>query len=319
MIRSNAAKVFGLALSGVCLVYFVMAARRILASTPGALADASVLQVLPLASVPYLAAYAAFALAWHQVSRALGVHSTPRLSAGIYLTTQIGKYLPGNVGQHVGRVYLSARHALPVARIGTAMAVEILMVVFVAASFSLPLLPLVLRRLEEGGGSRPAWYALVVAVAAGAGLVAYAARRHPGFSRFREPVLAALRHMHDRGWSALFRAFACIVAGVALTGVCLAYLALTSSGNLSPHQVVMCVAVFSAAWIVGFLAPGAPAGVGVREAMLLAGLTPVFNASTAVQAAVLFRVISVAADLIALLAGMLLLRSHTPAPLSGPE
>jgi uncharacterized membrane protein YbhN (UPF0104 family) len=49
--------------------------------------------------------------------------------------------------------------------------------------------------------------------------------------------------------------------------------------------------------VLGFVALAAPAGVGVREAVLLAGLSPVLGGPGAVGAAVLSRVVSLIADL----------------------
>ena len=38
--------------------------------------------------------------------------------------------------------------------------------------------------------------------------------------------------------------------------------------------------IFATAWVAGFVTPGAPAGVGVREAALTVGLTPICGAGT---------------------------------------
>jgi len=102
---------------------------------------------------------------------------------------------------------------------------------------------------------------------------------------------------------------------MALAGASLATLALASGTAITPGAVATSIAVFSAAWIAGFLAPGAPAGLGIREAILLTGLGPTFGAQAAVEIAILFRALSVTADLVALCVGALLLRS-TATPLS---
>ena len=49
--------------------------------------------------------------------------------------------------------------------------------------------------------------------------------------------------------------------------------------------------------VLGFVALAAPAGVGVREAVLVAGLGPIIGASGAIGAAVASRLVSLVADL----------------------
>jgi len=56
------------------------------------------------------------------------------------------------------------------------------------------------------------------------------------------------------------------------------------------------------AWAVGYVTPGAPAGLGLREAVLSLGLAPVLGAAEALAIALLYRLVTVAAD--ALLAGI---------------
>src|SRR3546814_5500746 len=42
--------------------------------------------------------------------------------------------------------------------------------------------------------------------------------------------------------------------------------------------------VYAAAWLLGFLMPGAPAGLGVREVVLFMGLAPLVGGASAMRA-----------------------------------
>src|SRR6185437_10148319 len=44
---------------------------------------------------------------------------------------------------------------------------------------------------------------------------------------------------------------------------------------------LLLIAAFSLAWVVGFVTPGAPGGLGVREALLLLMLAPAYSAASA--------------------------------------
>ena len=52
----------------------------------------------------------------------------------------------------------------------------------------------------------------------------------------------------------------------------------------------------SLAWIVGYVTPGAPAGLGLREAVLALGLAPALGESEALALALLYRLVTTIAD-----------------------
>jgi glycosyltransferase 2 family protein len=307
-VRRSAAKWFGLAFSAACLAYFVVETRKVWSNEAIAWSGSQVLHALPLAMLPYFAAYSIMALAWHLLLRAMGIDVAARRSVGIYFTTQIAKYLPGNVGQHVGRVYLASANGMPAMRVGMSMIVEIALVVGAAVVLALPLAPQILARLQD---SRFPWLPVALAIAACGAIAVYALRRHRHVASLMEHARASWRHANTAGGRRfLLGASALELLGMTLAGASLAVLAVSSEATITTSAIATSIAVFSAAWIVGFLAPGAPAGLGIREAILLAGLSPTFGAGTAVQIAILFRVLSVSADLVALCVGGLLLRAR---------
>jgi uncharacterized membrane protein YbhN (UPF0104 family) len=291
-------------------VYFGIEAGKVLSNTNVDWSGSAVLHALPAASIPYLAAYSIQAFAWHLLLRALGVEVQAWRSMGIYFTTQIAKYLPGNVGQHVGRVYLSSANGLPAMRVGMSMIMEIVLAVLAACMLALPLAPQVVARVEQARASGLPFVGIALLALASLAIVAYLLRRHRYLALLREHAQSAWRHANTLGGRRfLLAASALILLGMILVGASLATLALASAPTITPSAIATSIAVFSAAWIAGFLAPGAPAGLGIREAILLAGLGPTFGAGTAVEITVFFRVLSVAADLVALCVGSLLLRA----------
>jgi hypothetical protein len=71
---------------------------------------------------------------------------------------------------------------------------------------------------------------------------------------------------------------------------------LSVGGNTS--QALMAGALLCLAIVAGFLAFLAPAGAGVREAVVAAGLAPVLGASTSVAVSILARIVSLLADVL---------------------
>jgi hypothetical protein len=190
------------------------------------------------------------------------------------------------------------------------MIMEIVLAVLAACVLALPLAPQVVARVEQARASGLPLVGIALLVLASLAIVAYLLRRHRYLALLREHAQSAWRHANTLGGRRfLLAASALILLGMILVGASLATLALASAPTITPSAIATSIAVFSAAWIAGFLAPGAPAGLGIREAILLAGLGPTFGARTAVEITIFFRVLSVAADLVALCAGSLLLRA----------
>jgi uncharacterized membrane protein YbhN (UPF0104 family) len=80
-------------------------------------------------------------------------------------------------------------------------------------------------------------------------------------------------------------------------GVHLALLArpVASSGH---HVFVLATGAYALAWVVGFLIVVAPAGVGVREGMLVVALAPAMSASAATALALVSRLVMTAGDFV---------------------
>jgi uncharacterized membrane protein YbhN (UPF0104 family) len=97
-------------------------------------------------------------------------------------------------------------------------------------------------------------------------------------------------------------------AGLSFHGV---VLALAPEGGGTPG---LSIAVFTLAWTVGFVTPGAPAGLGIREVLVVAGLSPVIGAPAAVGAAVLHRLVSAVGDVLAFALGCALGSGARKAP-----
>jgi uncharacterized membrane protein YbhN (UPF0104 family) len=304
-----AAKVFGALLSIACLVYFAVATHSVFSAESFSLAQSQTLERLPVAVTLFMLAYAAFAGTWHCLLRLFGLNAPVSRVFGIYLTTQIAKYLPGSIGHHVGRVYLTSKYGFPAFRVGMSIAVELMLNIPVALLLSLPLAPMVAERFSSGFQSRGLLIACGIAVAIGLAITAYFMRHHHLVRSARNHLGNALQAARGRhalpyfaGASAL-STLGLVLAGLSLVALC-GYLP-----DLAPVTVAKGVALVCAAWIVGSVTPGAPAGLGVRDAILLAGLGSLFDHRTALEATILFRGLSVVVDLGAFLVGLLLLRA----------
>ena len=69
-------------------------------------------------------------------------------------------------------------------------------------------------------------------------------------------------------------------------------------------SVIEYIAIYSCAWIFGFITPGAPGGIGVRESIMVVLLSDKIGAGNALSGALLFRGITISGEVVGyLLAG----------------
>src|SRR3546814_11770047 len=74
------------------------------------------------------------------------------------------------------------------------------------------------------------------------------------------------------------------------------------------------IGAFTTSWIAGFVVPGAPAGLGVREVVLTAWLAGALPPATAVLLVVALRIATPIADLVNFLWGSAVLVSNRQQP-----
>ncbi|MBD2164078.1 flippase-like domain-containing protein [Calothrix membranacea FACHB-236] len=214
----------------------------------------------------------------------------------VYLKTNIAKYLPGNIWHHYGRI-VAAKNAtgstgaatLSVVLEPLLMAAAALIIVLVfgtqltAANTNILLLILQFLCLAVVLCALHPWF-LNPAINFVHKLKAKKLDRQASdsSSNFRierypiRPLLGELGFLGLRG------------AGFILT--------LFALGPLSADQIPLLLGAFSLAWLLGFVVPGAPGGLGVFEATAIALLQNHFPAAVVISAIALYRLISIIAE-----------------------
>lgn len=252
------------------------------------------LATIAAGSVAYGLLVLLLALAWHGILAAID-EPGPRIGVmlAIYARTQIYKYLPSNILHMVGR-YAEARAAgASHAALAIAQVAELALLsaagALVGAVLALSLMFEQATAYGIGDWAPP----VVVAVGvAGVGALAFLVSRLPALA-------GTLRRLAPRGLAAfvLYVLFMFGSGGIAW--------ALASSlGDVAPLEII---GITAAAWLVGFLVPGAPGGLGVRDAVLIAGLTAAgIPGATAI--ALGHRIVTTLGDTLAALAGFALIR-----------
>lgn len=225
------------------------------------------------------------ALGWHHLLRHRSERQSLVWSLGVYALTQLSKYIPGNVFQFAGRQIMGGTAGLGQKSLLYSSAMEILFLVLAALCFVPVLLPVAFP------GVLPY---------ASAGLAALL-------------LLALPPCVHTMGGRRLGIAATAYATFVVLSGaIFLGVLTLCGGQLTSGHDALTVVGAFVISWLAGLLTPGAPAGIGVREAILLLLLDDLVAESVVVTSVVTGRVVTTIGDVVFFGIGLLVGGSNGP-------
>lgn len=221
---------------------------------------------------------------WSWILRALGQPASGHWGVSVYLTTNIAKYLPGNIWHLYGRVVAAKQAGFPTGAATLSVLLEPLLMA--AAALIIALLNANQNWLLQG---------LCLGIVLLAihprtlnPLVQFAGRlkgkpsdtaQEPKLQISHYPLLPLIGE----------------IGFVALRGVGF-LLTLQALQSLTPSQISPALSGFSIAWVMGLVIPGAPGGIGVFEATALALLNSEFATSVILGSVALYRLISILAE-----------------------
>lgn len=232
---------------------------------------------------------------------------TPFLEAMVVWTrSYVIRYAPTGTLAVAYRVSARGRVRASTDQVLAAFAYEHVAVLAAAASVCLVLFPL--------AGMLPPLLPLAIALAT----LALTAAMRPGIAG--RAVEAAARRLRIRLEVVLEgRQLAAVVAVNALgwlgTGTAVYLLVANVTGD--PPPFIWLVAMYTAAYLVGFVAPLAPGGLGVREGMLVVLLGPSYGLGVAVAISLAIRLANVAGELLAVALVHAVHAAHTLAVRAG--
>ncbi len=209
-----------------------------------------------------------------------------RTSHQVFYLTQSGKYLPGSLWPFLAQAVLARRFGVPRSAMLTATTLFLLTHVVTGTAVGLV-------AVGPAGTTGWTWALYPAAAVALLGLCPPVLARGVALAdrlRGRAGAMAA-----SPTWGAVARAVLLMLLAWAAYGTA-TWLLVRPLSDGGPSLAVS-VGAYALAWVVGFLAVAAPAGVGVREAVLVLVLAPLLETPEALSVALLSRVVLTLADL----------------------
>lgn len=275
----------GLSIAGIAYLLYVLlrspADMRVIATEP------AFYLAVTAAGLSILASLLLASLNWWLLLDIFAPGNRLLPMARIFLQTQVAKYLPGNVGHLIGRAAVLNSVGVPVPASAKAMVLEMTALLFAGGLLSAIFVGQWLRASIRDIPSGLALAAALIAVGCAIGAAAS--------SRIRRPIVNSYRSIlvsHRR----LPAVLAINVANFALNGVAL----WTAATLLFPGTAVgylTCLGVASASFLAGYITPGSPGGIGVREVTTIGLLAPFFTPDQGAAIALVVRLGAVASDL----------------------
>ena len=244
---------------------------------------------------------------WLVFTRSLSGRKIPFSAAmPVYTQSNLYKYLPGNVFQYVGRNQLAADMEISHVDVACATVLDVLFCVFWTAVISVIMLGGRIAELLSKYGRN-----LLIVGAVGIVIVialilavrmkfrdkfkAYISRYSKAFSKENRPMLL-------RG---VFYYLLQNAVSAAMYMGCLALIV----PQADTGELTALTGAFLFAWIIGFVTPGAPGGIGIREGVMLFVCGDSF-ADRIVLFVLVMRIGSVFADVAAFVIGKIYGKAH---------
>jgi glycosyltransferase 2 family protein len=244
--------------------------------------------VLAIALIVTLLAHIWSGLVWSGLLKAFQQPVTTRWALKVYLITNIAKYLPGNVGHFYGRI--SAVYKIGGSLSAASLSVLLEPLLMAVAAFSIALLSSSIGFINTGF-SLLTWIVNITLFA----IILLGI--HPKVLNLLLRFLGRSQNIEIDRYPLIYLLGEILFLLLRGSGFLLTWIAL-SSVNIG--QIPTLFSVFSFAWLMGLVVPGAPGGIGVFEAVAIA-LLPAqqFPKGIVLSAIALFRIISILAEAIA--------------------
>ena len=197
-----------------------------------------------------------------------------RLSWAIktYGVSQIAKYIPGNIFHLAGRQAIGMSSGINSWSLAKTTVWELVLIAIAGSVFGLLALPLLDWNLPDFSSYLSFMFAIIV--------VAILIRFRVGYPMARAFV-----------WHACFLT----VSGIVFLGL---VELITNNIGIASYTVGVVVGAYVLAWLIGLITPGAPAGIGIREIVLVGLLNGIVPELDLLLAIVIGRIVTTCGDII---------------------
>lgn len=217
-----------------------------------------------------------------------------------YLYSNLGKYLPGNFMHYAGRNILGSRLGISHADIALSSVFEVLVSLagafLIIITFSKSSIFYILSKVQHNF-----WiYAIVLSTLLICSLIIY--KKRGNFIKnyltiFKRKEIFWLAFQSTISYYLIF-----LVGAFTLVWV----VSFVSIKDLNNSIIGIIVSSYVVSWFIGFITPGSPGGIGIRETVLLFFLSNFMQTDVIIASLILHRILNISGDFFAVILGNLL-------------
>ena len=207
-----------------------------------------------------------------------------------YVKTNLGKYIPGNVMHFVGRGVLASKYNINAKRIGLSIFYELFVIAIIGMStifltnqlkVLFDLVPIQFKTLVIVG------ILIIIIIVILWGIV----NKKTIWQLGQKYILEAAKVVKK---SAIYYLTAVVLMGISFIII----VKTLYNYNIGINELILCIGAFILAWFIGFIIPGAPGGLGIREVVLVLYIGIIIPSDFILEAVIIHRIISILADVL---------------------
>lgn len=215
-------------------------------------------------------------------------------TVSVYAKANIGKYLPGNVMHYVERNLFAGKLGVSQKKIALCSVIEIIGQAGIAVVFGV-LFSYNQLKTALGELITPSKTPVLIVVVAAVMLVVLVA-----LYILRNKIKAFVSQYLTKGFVITGLKSIALYGVVLLVGGCIMVLLYIYLGGDVDFEIAMhIISSYIIAWVLGFVVPGAPGGIGVREFVLSLLLAPTLGQEITLTVSIIHRLTNIAGDFLA--------------------
>ena len=285
----------GLLLFLLATIYFLLFAIEHAEALYSSDWGAGAYRSLIYATVVYCVTMLVGAGTWSMLMYDAGESSSFTKLSKVFLLSQFAKYIPGNIAHHLGRIALARSYDIGISRVTFTMILETSITIIAGVFASSIALFYQGERLLGGDYYFSKVWQFGFLISAGlVSLIAVAwalGRARPKlFAKLTGDGAINIPKTRVLALSLLLYLLSFLLMGLVV------YLILFGVFEVSEVPFWVVTGIFALAWVAGFITPGAPAGFGVREAILITLLKPLYGGGIALGVTIALRIVTMIGD-----------------------
>jgi hypothetical protein len=295
----------GKILTILSIVFVIWAITRMDYSFWQRLPKTPVFAVIVSCSVLYAIFFSFLSIGWFLLLKALcpGAKDIPfSVLNWIYAKSNLMKYLPGNVLEFVGRNIFTSKYGVPHKKIALASLFETIIIIIVSLTLGLISGFDILNSFFEKYDLTAKYYFIYLLAA----MPIFAVPMCYFFFKKMKNQISFEKYKHL--FKTICKVF--LLQSLVFINLSLTFFLIFTYGfgmSLGLNDFLYILSGFTLSWTVGFITPGAPGGLGIKEVSLVSLLSARYGMEAPLVASVLHRIISVAGDILTYLISLLYL------------